>query len=589
MPQQRTLLLPLALGAVCAPSLTAQLSTPVPLNYNFNGIVHAGESNNPDALNGYRSISDRGLDFSGGVPNDSLLNGYTIVSTPNTLDIVHLGNRNTVNGGGQAFGATPDGDPFGVQPTWLTNVDQTGPQTTNLSANPILLPIEASLKVIFQVSNGGGAFDVTVGFLDGSSTTATVSGPDWFGGAYAGTDNTDLGLPGNSLSIEERSVDLSAHVGKVIGSVTFENAQNTNGGYAILAARVDLEPPLPVVRVPLNYNFNGIVHAGEAGLPDDLNGFRSISDRALDFSAGVPSDALLSAYDIVDQPGMLDMVHLGNRNLVDGGSKFFDPTPDGNDVGVQPSWLTNVDQSTPQTTTLTNPVMLEQTSSISFLLQISNGGGSFDVRLGFLDGTSTVASVNGPDWFGGAYAGTQNIDSGAPGANLSISERSIQLGGFATKLLSTITFENRSNLNAGYAILAANVTGCDTPGQVNNLGGGNGSTLSTTSTGAIGGQLVFSLSGGAASAPGVLLLGFQRGTTPLGSVLPGCTGTLIAFPASIDIPGATNANGAYSLNTPGVPDPNYCGNAAYFQHAGLDLAGSCQVRLSNAIEMILGY
>ena len=58
------------------------------------------------------------------------------------------------------------------------------------------------------------------------------------------------------------------------------------------------------IPVPLNYNFNGIVHANEAGNADDPNGFRSISDRALDFSnsrsagnpwsphpSGVPADA----------------------------------------------------------------------------------------------------------------------------------------------------------------------------------------------------------------------------------------------------------------------------------------------------------
>ena len=35
--------------------------------------------------------------------------------------------------------------------------------------------------------------------------------------------------------------------------------------------------PAQILPVPLNYNFNGILHAGEAGLPDSLPGFRSIS------------------------------------------------------------------------------------------------------------------------------------------------------------------------------------------------------------------------------------------------------------------------------------------------------------------------
>ena len=106
------------------------------------------------------------------------------------------------------------------------------------------------------------------------------------------------------------------------------------------------------VPVVLNYNFNGIVHNGEAGLPDDANGFRSISDRALDFGAGVPADPLLQQYQLVTTAGTLDIVHLGNRNTVDGGLRAFDATPDGDDIGIQPNWLAAADQSTPQVSDL---------------------------------------------------------------------------------------------------------------------------------------------------------------------------------------------------------------------------------------------
>lgn len=54
--------------------------------------------------------------------------------------------------------------------------------------------------------------------------------------------------------------------------------------------------------ITLNCNFNGIVHPGEAGIPDDPSGFRSISDRALDFTFGVPSNPVLDNYVCVDQP-----------------------------------------------------------------------------------------------------------------------------------------------------------------------------------------------------------------------------------------------------------------------------------------------
>ncbi|HIE68661.1 MAG TPA: hypothetical protein EYP98_00070, partial [Planctomycetes bacterium] len=107
--------------------------------------------------------------------------------------------------------------------------------------------------------------------------------------------------------------------------------------------------------VPLNYNFNGIVHAGESNLPDDPVGFRSISDRALDFSAGIPVDPLLAPYQLIGIPGQLDIVHLGNRNLVDNGNWAFEAIANGNNIGVQPAWLANVDQSGPQTTVLAGP------------------------------------------------------------------------------------------------------------------------------------------------------------------------------------------------------------------------------------------
>src|SRR5205823_3892952 len=72
--------------------------TLVPLAYNWNGIVHAGENGQPDAPNGYRSISDRGLYADGGIGaiNSGLLVDseylpFQIINQAGALDIVHLG------------------------------------------------------------------------------------------------------------------------------------------------------------------------------------------------------------------------------------------------------------------------------------------------------------------------------------------------------------------------------------------------------------------------------------------------------------------------------------------------------------------
>jgi hypothetical protein len=145
-------------------------------------------------------------------------------------------------------------------------------------------------------------------------------------------------------------------------------------------------PGQNTVQVALNYNFNGIAHAGETGSPDAPNGFRSISDRALDFTGGVPSAPVFQRFAVVATAGALDLVHLGNRNTVDGGNWAFDPLPNGNDIGVQPNWLSNPNQSGPQITVLPAPVALGIASSASVLFHVSNGGGSCNVTFTYQSG-----------------------------------------------------------------------------------------------------------------------------------------------------------------------------------------------------------
>ena len=242
----------------------------------------------------------------------------------------------------------------------------------------------------------------------------------------------------------------------------------------------------------LNYNFNGMVHPGEEGVPDAPAGFRSISDRALviDGSAGAfhgmtsPNSQL--AYTIVNSAGALDLVHVGNRNTVDGGSHAFDAVVNGDSIGIQPSWLPNPDQSSAD-----NPVspaiLMTGSSKIGVLYNISNGGGNFDVTLSFSDGSSAVVTLNGPDWFGpfdgqpgapgsgvllqqnlpGTFKGSGNVDMADPDADLLVTEAVITAPlllsnlGFDVngKTLTNITFSNGSNPDAGYAVYAVTVDG----------------------------------------------------------------------------------------------------------------------------------
>jgi len=564
---------------------------PVPLAYNFNGVVHAGESGLPDDPNGYRSISDRGLDFSAGVPNDTLLNAYQLIGTPGALDIVHLGNRNTVDAGNRAFQATANGDDIGVQPAWLTTIDQSTPQVTVMQT-PLPITSTTSIAFLYQISNGGGSFDVTFTFVSSNTHTATLSGGDWFGGTYPGTANTDNAFPGNNLSITEGRIDMSAFDGEVVTEITFSNRSNSNAGYAILACNFEYPlPPSRVNQIALNYNFNGIVHAGEAGLPDDPVGFRAISDRALDFSAGVPNDPLLDDYQLVDLPGALDIVHLGNRNTVDNNNRPFDAIANGDDLGTQPLWLPNVDQTGPQTTALADAIRMDATSSASVLFQISNGGGSFDVEFTFDTGAPFVATISGPDWFGGTLPGTANTDNGFANANLSLTERTIDLSSQSGRTLTAVTFLNRSNANAGYAIAGLNVVGCleCANGQaavITNLGGGTGGSISTTSSGNLGCDLEWTVSGGTPNALGLWALGEGTTSAPLSLVTPGCPGT-IHTPNPFLLTAPLDALGANTFVLPVPANQALCGYQVTAQHVELAL-GPCFLVLSDALAFTIG-
>ncbi len=243
----RIMCIAIATTAFAAPAL-AQTTHHIALNYNFNGIVHSGEAGVPDAPSGFRSISDRALDFSFGVPRNPVLDNYVCINQPGVMDIVYLGNRNTVdyNGsGGAAFDLVPDGDEIGIQPTWLPDPSQQHEQTTVLSS-PILLEGPSSAGVIFQISNGGGSFDVIFRFQGGGSHTATLTGPDWFGpfngqpniGEFVGTGFVDMALPDATLLLTEGTVDLSAYAGETLTQIGIANPTSMFSGYAIVAMNV---------------------------------------------------------------------------------------------------------------------------------------------------------------------------------------------------------------------------------------------------------------------------------------------------------------------------------------------------------------
>lgn len=572
-----------------APAALCQNTVSIALNYNWNGIAHSGETGQPDAPNGFRSISDRALDFTAGVPANQVFTRFAIVGTPGALDMVHLGNRNTVDNGNWAFDSSPNGNNVGVQPQWLPGANQTGAQTTAL-ANPIPIGTNSSASVLFHVSNGGGSCDVTFHYASGQTSVHAITAPDWFGGSHAGRDSVDQANGGGNLSLTEFVIDLSGNAGESISQIAFSNRSNNNAGYGIYAVNIEASvQPQAVHAIPLQCNWNGIVHAGEALQPDAPNGYRSIADRGLDFSGGVPSQALLAGFELVDVPGVLDVVMLGNRNTVASGSFVFDATPDGDDIGTQPAWLPNVNVTGPQTTVLPQPILLDSTSVASVLFQMTHGGGVFDVTFAFTTGSIT-ASMRGSDWLGGPFVATGNVDRALPGLPLRIDTDTVDLSLLAGFVLTSITFSNLSNPNGNLAILAANVTGClacANPAVITNLGGGDGPMIQTLSTGNLGCPVDWTVTGATPStALGLWAVGLGTASLPLSVVFSPCTSTIhVASPTIVSA--AVDGLGATTISLALVTDPSVCGTTVTAQYAELQ-SSPCPLRLSDALSITIG-
>ena len=273
-----------------------------------------------------------------------------------------------------------------------------------------------------------------------------------------------------------------------------------------------LADPAPVdITMPLQFNWNGICHgATEQTIPDatgathenrsDLNGFRAIADRGL-LCDGSPGSLNAGGNSTIGAQGIeyiiygttlqADMVHLGNRNVVANGARTFSPpgttwpaqggTSTSNN-GLSPLWLNNVDQTTPQTSSMTglNAVMGPKTR-IGLLYHASDvtvgNFAKFDVKLDFSDSTSVVVTVMATDWFWnntgvlppptlasglevqrvlGIYRATQNTDKGTDtgavqsGGWLKVDEAVISRDSLVNaglldingKTLTAITFQN---------------------------------------------------------------------------------------------------------------------------------------------------
>jgi PKD repeat protein len=250
----------------------------LPLAYNWNGVVHRGEGGDADVAQGYRSIGDRGLilgqaDSLGGgafdVVSGALTYSLASAGMP-ALDCVMLGARRP--GGGTAWDDADDSDSLGIPPIWdpTTGSGDVAGGTHPLTPSD---PLDGDFEIglLFNASNGGADFDVTLGFTDASSVTVTLNAPDWFadddhialppaggvasqallpgplsgGDGFAGANTIDAANPGEPLNVVEARITADSLLtgadfdvsGRQLSSITFDNvAGGSTAAVAIFAA-----------------------------------------------------------------------------------------------------------------------------------------------------------------------------------------------------------------------------------------------------------------------------------------------------------------------------------------------------------------
>ncbi len=285
----------------------------VPLDYNFNGMVHAGEGVDPDSPNGFRSLADRALRLTGAVGSievglESPVSGlpYTVVTQAGELDMVQLGDRNVVDNRNFTFDLDVGGfdqgrleNFIGIQPTWLANTNQATPQTTSTAPLGLAMGPATRIGLIYQSSNGGTEFSVTLGFSGGQTAVVSVEAPDWFGdqdpgaplpgvaqqhqlGVFFGSQNVDRAVPGVDLNVAEAVISTASlnaggfgdFTGLRIESIAFSDALSVNADTGILA--VTIRDGVSACRA----DFNGDSNLDPDDLSDFITGYFSIPPDA---------------------------------------------------------------------------------------------------------------------------------------------------------------------------------------------------------------------------------------------------------------------------------------------------------------------
>jgi hypothetical protein len=316
----------------CGSARGQLVDTRIPLNYNFHGMAHSAALNggtdeyttvanngNGDLPNGYRSIADRGFLFD--PTNNHSIGFYTGQNIGRTglsyaffdtlgygnttqmgaagygLDIVHLGSR--------CAGFTPavifpyetvanTATTVGIAPAWSV-CDHTNavPQTTSFA--PIALDGGAEIGVLFNISSGGGQFDVVLGFSDHANITVRVAAPDWFG------------IPADAAILANMPVSSQGKVSHTVSGTAYASFQGcsnndapVNNAFLTSGAGPNLNAIEAVISVPMIKNGVGTFTADPTIVGAHLNSLTF--QNALYPAAGGRGNEIMAATVRTGQP-----------------------------------------------------------------------------------------------------------------------------------------------------------------------------------------------------------------------------------------------------------------------------------------------
>ena len=389
---------------------------------------------------------------------------------------------------------------------------------------------------------------MVLGFGDGSSVTVIVNSPDWFanfdptppaplpgvesqtklpgplsdGDGFLGAQNTDNAFPGAPLAVFEAVVTATSLldglgfdvVGRELTSVTFDATiliAISDAAVGVYGLSINDTP------TALDANWNGGVQGSELAdtNSDDPDGYRSIGDRGF-FAGDMDSlggegfsfDSEGRSYDLVGDAGMVDMIMIGTRTAA------FDDEADGDNVGVPPDWDPSKGGGLViDAVSAVDNIPLDSSFEMGVIYHATNGGGSFEMHLGFADGETATVTLNSPDWFangnpvppapnpgvasqatlpgplsgGDGFLGTGSVDYGALDAPLSCFEAVVTATSLSDGIgfdvdgreLTSITFDAINllfdNPSAAVGIFGATLGGegcvgdCDGNGNLNIL------------------------------------------------------------------------------------------------------------------------